>query len=99
LPEGSANTGATAPDISLIEAALDGPNYFTMGSCAPHGVRITIDMTKEHILSEIRRTAIANGGAPLGLNGFHAETGIKKWDWHGRYWARWAMPEGGRISA
>lgn len=45
--------------------------------------------TKEHILSEIRRTAIANGGAPLGLDRFLAATGIKKSDWHGKYWARW----------
>jgi len=46
-------------------------------------------MTKEHILSEIRRTAGANGGVPLGVQRFFAETGVKESDWHGRFWARW----------
>lgn len=47
-------------------------------------------MTKEHILSEIRRTAVANGGKPLGRVRFLAETGIREADWHGRYWIRWS---------
>ncbi len=47
-------------------------------------------MTKEHILSEIRRTAAANGGKPLGRVRFLAETGIREADWHGRYWIRWS---------
>lgn len=46
-------------------------------------------MTKEHILSEIRRIAAANGGVPFGMDRFSAETGIKAADWMGRYWARW----------
>jgi len=46
-------------------------------------------MTKEHILSEIRRTASTNGGVPLGVSRFLAETGIRSTDWHGKYWARW----------
>jgi hypothetical protein len=46
-------------------------------------------MTKAHILSEIKRTATANGGKPLGRERFFEETGIKRTDWYGRYWARW----------
>jgi hypothetical protein len=54
-------------------------------------------MTKEDILSDIRRTTAANGGKPLGKRRFFVETGIKEMDWHGRYWARWgdALREAG----
>src|SRR3990172_5896170 len=46
-------------------------------------------MTKQHILDEIRGTAKANGGVPLGTKAFFRETGIKESDWYGRYWSRW----------
>jgi hypothetical protein len=46
-------------------------------------------MTKDHILSEIRRTSALNQGKPLGRNRFAEETGIKESDWSGRYWTRW----------
>lgn len=46
-------------------------------------------MTKAHILDEIRRTAEANGGAPLGVRAFFRETGIKESDWKGKHWVRW----------
>lgn len=46
-------------------------------------------MTKQHILSEITRTAAANKGKPLGSLRFAQETGIKVSDWAGRYWVRW----------
>jgi hypothetical protein len=47
-------------------------------------------MTKEHILSEIRRTAAVNAGVPLGQARFSTETRIKSTDWLGKYWARWS---------
>ena len=46
-------------------------------------------MDKQHIIDEIKRTAEANGGVPLGLARFQAETGIPRSDWYGKYWARW----------
>ncbi|SRR6266849_6839223 len=54
-------------------------------------------MNKQHILQEIKRTAEANGGLPLGRLRFFRETGIKESDWKGKYWARWndAVTEAG----
>ena len=46
-------------------------------------------VTKAHILQEIRRTAEANGGKPLGRQRFESETGIKQSDWYGKYWTCW----------
>lgn len=47
-------------------------------------------MNKQHILDEIKRTAITNSDVPLGTDRFATETGIKESDWRGRYWARWS---------
>ena len=54
-------------------------------------------MDKEHIINEIKRAAKENGGKPLGIERFEAETGIKKWDWYGKYWTKWgdALEEAG----
>lgn len=56
-------------------------------------------MNKEHILTEIRRTARENAGVPLGVDRFAQETGIRYGDWCGKYWARWgdAVKEAGLI--
>ncbi len=54
-------------------------------------------MDKDSILDEIKRTAASNGGVPLGTARFEKETGIRKYDWLGKYWARWgeALREAG----
>ena len=46
-------------------------------------------MDKQHILAEIKRTADANAGIPLGRTKFYQNTGIKESDWAGIHWARW----------
>src|SRR5205807_588217 len=46
-------------------------------------------MDKEHIISEIRRTANANGGVALGWRRFEQETTIRYYDWFGQFWTRW----------
>jgi|HubBroStandDraft_1064217.scaffolds.fasta_scaffold15393_4 hypothetical protein len=43
---------------------------------------------KQRILNEIKRTAEANGGVPLGTARFLQETGIKVTDWE-KLWPRW----------
>jgi hypothetical protein len=47
-------------------------------------------MDKSHILNEIRRTAEANGGVPLGRARFLEHTGIRETDWAGKYWLKWS---------
>ncbi|HZM86482.1 MAG TPA: GIY-YIG nuclease family protein [Blastocatellia bacterium] len=47
-------------------------------------------MNKCHIIEEIKRTAVANGGKPLGHRKFSTETGIQYADWYGKHWARWS---------
>jgi hypothetical protein len=56
-------------------------------------------VTKLYILQEIKRTTQANGGTPLRKIQFESETGIKRFDWFGVYWARWsdALREAGCL--
>lgn len=57
--------------------------------------------TKEFILSEIRRTAEANGGKALGQRRFQSESGVGEWQWRGKYgWRKWgdAVREAGYVS-
>ena len=53
-------------------------------------------MDKSFILDEIKRTAEAHDGKPLGRIAFASETGIKEYVWN-KYWARWgfALAEAG----
>jgi hypothetical protein len=45
---------------------------------------------KQLIVSQIRRTAEANRGIPLGQINFSKATGIKISDWRGKLWLRWS---------
>lgn len=46
-------------------------------------------MTKELILSEIKRVGTVNGKS-LGHARFSKKSGIQKTDWYGKYWVRWS---------
>src|SRR5260370_10016396 len=46
-------------------------------------------MNKEHIISEIRRMAKANGGVALGRKRFEDVTAISYYDWYGKFWTCW----------
>lgn len=46
-------------------------------------------MDREHIIAEIQRTAKTNRGTALGWRRFEEQTGIRYYDWYGRFWTRW----------
>jgi hypothetical protein len=45
---------------------------------------------KRLLINEMRRTAEANHGIPLGQINFSKATGIKISDWRGKLWLRWS---------
>ena len=47
-------------------------------------------MNRATILAEIRRVALANGGAALGQNQFEKLSGISQGVWRGKFWLRWS---------
>ena len=47
-------------------------------------------MDRQHILEEIRRTAKANHGIPLGWRRFEAEAAIGHYEWFGQFWSKWS---------
>jgi hypothetical protein len=55
---------------------------------------------RERILEEIRRIAKTNNGKAPGQGVFAKETGIRKYDWSGKYWARWsdAVADAGLVA-
>jgi len=46
-------------------------------------------MSREKIISEIRRLA-TELGEPPGSNKFRSETGISRTQWYGKYWSKWS---------
>ncbi len=54
-------------------------------------------MTRESILQEIQRIVQESGGKIPGRTVFERQTGIRRSDWYGVYWARWgdALKEAG----
>jgi Meiotically up-regulated gene 113 len=54
-------------------------------------------MDKDWIISEIKRTALENGGVALGVQKFQKVTGIKKTEWWIKHWRGWgeALKEAG----
>src|SRR4030042_1494418 len=56
-------------------------------------------VSKEHILAEIKRTAEENDGHALGRKAFSTASGITEYSWKGVYWLNWsdALLEAGFI--
>jgi hypothetical protein len=47
-------------------------------------------LNKDEILQAVRHIAAENGGTPPGKTQFARLTGVKEWEWSGKYWAKWS---------
>jgi len=87
------------PPPSTLCFRFGNPNrkHRSYGRFIAFSSRIAIAVDKQHILSEIKRTATLNGGRPLGTARFEKQTGIRVYDWAGKYWVGWgeALSEAG----
>lgn len=45
---------------------------------------------KNKIIEELRRVAKSNGGVAPGWRRFEEQTGIRYYDWYGRFWSKWS---------
>ena len=51
---------------------------------------IIVDEIKTSFVNEIKRTAAANGGKPLGMQRFEKRRpGYRRCDWYGKHWRNW----------
>lgn len=69
---------------------IPGANGFFALTLKRRPVSLSGFVTKDYILSEIRRKAQENGGQALGRRRFEIDTGIKEADWLGKFWSKWS---------
>jgi hypothetical protein len=77
------------PGRNIATGPAMGPRYTELDTSRSAALLTEENVDKDSILREIKRTAEANGGRPLGWRRFLTETGIRETDWLGTHWARW----------